>query len=81
VYGAGSPSYMRGAFGRLNRDVICERNQQPDIVQTLHLISADTIQKKLVKWKADPSLTGEQMVDRIFCRRLRGCQLLKRRRE
>jgi hypothetical protein len=66
VYGAGSPSYMLGAFGRLNRDVICERNQQPDIVQTLHLISGDTIQKKLVKWKPDPSLTPEQMVDRIF---------------
>jgi hypothetical protein len=66
VYGAGSPSYMLGAFGRLNRDVICERNQQPDIVQTLHLISGDTIQKKLVKWKPDPSLTSEEMVDRIF---------------
>ena len=66
VYAAGSPSYMLGAFGRLNRDVICERNQQPDIVQTLHLISGDTIQKKLVKWKPDPSLTDEQMVDRIF---------------
>jgi hypothetical protein len=46
--------------------VICECNQQPDIVQTLHLISGDTIQKKLVKWKSDPSLTSEQMVDRIF---------------
>jgi hypothetical protein len=57
---------MLGAFGRLNRDVICERNQQPDIVQTLHLISGDTIQKKLVKWKPDPSLSDEQMVDRIF---------------
>jgi hypothetical protein len=66
VYAAGSPSYMLGAFGRLNRDVICERNQQPDIVQTLHLISGDTIQKKLVKWKPDPSLSDEQMVDRIF---------------
>ena len=54
------------AFGRLNREIICERNQQPDIVQTLHLISGDTIQKKIVKWKPDPSLSDEQMVDRIF---------------
>jgi hypothetical protein len=54
------------AFGRLNREIICERNQQPDIVQTLHLISGDTIQKKIVKWKPDPSLSDKQMVDRIF---------------
>jgi hypothetical protein len=63
---SGSPSYVMSAFGRLNREIICERNQQPDIVQTLHLISGDTIQKKIVKWKPDASLSDEQMVDRIF---------------
>lgn len=40
-------SYMLSTFGRLNRDILCERDTQPDIVQTLHLISGDTIQKKL----------------------------------
>src|SRR5205823_4399896 len=63
---SGSPSYVMSAFGRTNREIICERNQQPDIVQTLHLISGDTIQKKLVKWKPDSSLSNDQMVDRIF---------------
>ena len=63
---SGSPSYVMSAFGRTNREIICERNQQPDIVQTLHLISGDTIQKKIVKWKSDPSVTDEQLVDRIF---------------
>jgi hypothetical protein len=66
VYAAGSPNYMLGAFGRPSRDTICERDPQPDIVQTLHLISGDTIQKKLVKWKPDPALSDEQTIDRIF---------------
>ena len=63
---SGSPSYVMSAFGRTNREIICERNQQPDIVQTLHLISGDTIQKKIVKWKPDASLPDEQLVERIF---------------
>ena len=56
----GSPHYMLGSFGRLNRDIICERNQQPDIVQTLHLISGDTIQKKIMtaKWLQNTSVDG-----------------------
>lgn len=41
-------SYMLSTFGRLNRDILCERDTQPDIVQTMHLISGDTIQKKLI---------------------------------
>jgi hypothetical protein len=32
--------YMLSAFGRPNRETICERDSMPDIVQTLHLISA-----------------------------------------
>lgn len=46
--------------------VICERDPQPDIVQPLHLISGDTIQKKLAQWKPDPALTNEQTIDHIF---------------
>jgi hypothetical protein len=64
---------MLTTFGRLNRDIICERDQQPDIVQTLHLISGDTIQKKLVspkanleKWIGDASLPDDRIIDRIF---------------
>ncbi len=63
---AGSPNYMLSTFGRLNREVICERDQQPDIVQTLHLISGDTIHKKLAKWQPDPALSDEQQLNRIF---------------
>ena len=72
VYGSAS-SYMLTTFGRLNRDIICERDQQPDIVQTLHLISGDTIQKKIVspksnleKWLQDASLPDDRIIDRIF---------------
>ena len=63
---SGSASYVMSAFGRTNREIICERNQQPDVVQTLHLIGGDTIQKKIVKWKPDASVPDEQMIDRIF---------------
>src|SRR6185436_9836844 len=62
----GTPNYMLSTFGRLNREIICERDQQPDIVQTLHLISGDTIQKKLVTWKPDPVLNDEGQLNRIF---------------
>jgi uncharacterized protein DUF1553 len=72
VYGSAT-SYMLSTFGRLNRDIICERDQQPDIVQTLHLISGDTIQKKIVspksnleKWLQDASLPDDRIIDRIF---------------
>ncbi|MEX2262670.1 MAG: DUF1553 domain-containing protein [Bryobacteraceae bacterium] len=68
---SGAPHYMLSAFGRLSRDIICERDHQPDIVQTLHLISGDTIQKKIVAknstieaWlKESPD---ETIIDRIF---------------
>lgn len=62
----GTPNYMLSTFGRLNREIICERDQQPDIVQTLHLISGDTIHKKLAKWQPDASLNDNQQLDRIF---------------
>ncbi len=62
----GTPNYMLSTFGRLNRETICEREAQPDIVQTLHLISGDTIHMKLAKWQPDPALNDEQQVNRIF---------------
>ena len=67
-------SYMLSTFGRLNRDIICERDTQPDIVQTMHLISGDSIQKKLTasagvatKWAAAPA---EEVAERLFLRTL-----------
>lgn len=64
-------NYMLSTFGRLNRDIICERDTQPDIAQTMHLISGDTIQKKLhaegniiSRW-----MTGD-VVDSLFLRSL-----------
>lgn len=67
-------SYMLSTFGRLNRDIICERDTQPDIVQTMHLISGDSIQKKLTapngiaaRWAALPE---EEIVDSMFLRTL-----------
>jgi hypothetical protein len=64
-------NYMLSTFGRLNRDIICERDTQPDIAQTMHLISGDTIQKKIAaegnviaRW-----MTGD-VVDAVFLRML-----------
>jgi hypothetical protein len=64
-------NYMLSTFGRLNRDIICERDAQPDIAQTMHLIGGDTIQKKLnaegniiSRW-----MTGD-VVDSLFLRTL-----------
>lgn len=72
---AGS-NYMLSTFGRLNRDIICERDAQPDIVQTMHLISGDTIQKKLTspkgivaQWAASERPAAE-LIDSLFLRLL-----------
>jgi hypothetical protein len=64
-------NYMLSTFGRLNRDIICERDTQPDIAQTMHLISGDTIQKKL---NAEGNIISRWMagdvVDSLFLRTL-----------
>jgi hypothetical protein len=57
---------MFATFGRPNRETICERDPAPDIVQTLHLISGDTINKKITQWKPDSGLNDEQQLDRIY---------------
>ena len=59
-------NYMLSTFGRPNRETICERDSTPDIVQTLHLISGDTINQKISQWKPDPALNDEQQIDRIY---------------
>ena len=55
------------------REVICERDTQPDMVQAMHLISGETLQKKtaakgglLDRWMADSSMTDEAIVRRLF---------------
>lgn len=64
-------NYMLSTFGRLNRDIICERDTQPDIAQTMHLISGDTIQKKLAaKENVIAQWTGGDVADSLFLRTL-----------
>ncbi len=41
------PSYFLEVFDRPSRQLVCERKQQPTLNQALHLISGDTIQKKI----------------------------------
>ncbi len=73
-----APTYFLKTFGRIDdRMQICERNNQPDMAQSMHMISGDTIQSKirskrsdLAKWLADPALSDHQIVSRIFLRAL-----------
>jgi hypothetical protein len=69
VYSGGN--YMLSAFGRLNRDIICERDTQPDIAQTMHLISGETIQNKLTAKDNILSIwMSGDVVDSLFLRTL-----------
>jgi hypothetical protein len=70
----GAPSYFLATFGRMKaREVICERDTQPDMVQAMHLISGETLMRQttakggnLDRWVADTSLTDEDVVRKIF---------------
>lgn len=72
VYG-GNGNYMLASFGRLNRDIICERDSQPDMAQTMHLISGSTIASRITGAKFDFNLSDDQLLKRIYlislCRR------------
>lgn len=57
---------MLSSFGRLNRDIICERDSQPDIAQTMHLISGSTISNKVLKAKLDLEMNDAELLDRIY---------------
>ena len=71
---AGSPSYFLETFGRPQaRDKIAERESQPNMAQTMHLISGDTLQDKITAedgrlqaWMTDDSLDDEGIVKRLF---------------
>ena len=70
----GAPSYFLATFGRMkNREVICERDSQPDMLQAMHLISGETLMRQttakggnLDAWLADASLSNEDVLKRIF---------------
>jgi hypothetical protein len=71
-----APTYFLKTFGRIDdRMQICERNNQPDMAQAMHMISGDTIQRKirsersdLARWLADPALSNRQIINHIFRR-------------
>ena len=65
VYAAGG-GYMLSSFGRLSRDIICERDSEPDLAQTMHMISGSTIQNKVNKAAIDLQSSDEAVIDRIF---------------
>ncbi len=70
----GAPSYFLATFGRMTkREVICERDSQPDMAQAMHLISGETLMRQttakgghLDAWLADASLSNEDVLKRIF---------------
>lgn len=66
VHAARGGAFMLSAFGRTNRDTICERESTPDIVQTLHLISGETINGRLAKWKPDPGLNDQEQLNAVY---------------
>ena len=44
----GAPSYFLATFGRMKaRELICERDTQPDMAQAMNLISGETLQKQI----------------------------------
>ena len=47
-------------------ETICERDSTPDIVQTLHLIGGDSINRKIAQWKPDPALNDGEQIERIY---------------
>jgi hypothetical protein len=70
----GAPTYFLQTFGRLKaREVICERDNSPDVAQAMHLISGQTIQNQITgkggtldRWLADSSLNDEEITRRLF---------------
>ncbi len=65
-------SYFLEVFDRPSRQLVCERKQPPTLNQALHLISGDTIQKKvtdkrgaLAKMKGRPV---EDVIEELYLR-------------
>ncbi len=62
----GGGGYMLSSFGRLSRDILCERESQPDMAQTMHLISGSTIQAKVSKAKLPWDLGDEALIEHVY---------------
>jgi len=70
----GAPTYFLQTFGRLKaREIICERDNSPDVAQAMHLISGQTIQHQITEkggtldqWLADASATDQEITRRLF---------------
>jgi hypothetical protein len=70
----GAPTYFLQTFGRLKaREIICERDNSPDVAQAMHMISGQTIQHQITgkagtldRWLADATLTDEEITRRLF---------------
>jgi hypothetical protein len=66
--------YMMKVFGRNDlREVICERDTKPSVVQVMDLVSGDTIQHQITatggrldEWLGDSKLSNQQIIDRIY---------------
>ncbi len=57
----GSPNYFMTTFGKTAaREQICERNQEPDVAQAMHLVNGDTI-NNLIKAPGN-------IIDRLLAR-------------
>ena len=71
---SGAPSYFLETFGRPERrDKICEREDEPDIAQTMHLISGGTLHRSITAeenvlegWVNQSRLTDEEIVRQLF---------------
>jgi hypothetical protein len=67
-------SYFLSAFGRPAREFTCEceRSEEPDITQTLHLVNGKTLNEKLtdsnnvIKRWLDAGLSDELIVERLY---------------
>jgi hypothetical protein len=70
----GSPCDLLTIFGRVaDREFIRERDTEPNITQTLHLINGDTIQKRLAdpegnlaRWLTEFQGRDEELVSRVY---------------
>lgn len=71
-------SYFLEAFGRpeRNQTCTCERTDDANIAQTLHLANGDTLNEKLqaegaiIKWYVDSGLSDDAILDDLFLRAL-----------
>lgn len=70
----GSPTDLLTIFGRVaDREFIRERDAEPNLTQTLHLMNGDTLQKRLASpsgnlahWLAELNGRDPELVDRLY---------------